>query len=155
MKDNHSNWMNMFLLQGAQNENYESLYKAKSAQLGLVRVSTHEPKKIVRRSVGHSISLAAQYRFAIAFPGSLSDSFSSAWRVHFSRQANKERRSRRCKACDLESLVRWPPHDLLPLVRRALSLRRSTVSCHKRLALRRKWLPWNFPVSPSKAFHGG
>ena len=30
-----------------------------------------------------------RYRFAIAFSGSLSDSFSPAPRVHFSRQANK------------------------------------------------------------------
>ena len=42
----------------------------------------------------HHICFAAQlpqyrYRFPIAFSGSLSDSFSPASRVHFSRQANK------------------------------------------------------------------
>ena len=49
------------------------------------------PKKIVRRLkfIPSALLLSSvRYRFAIAFSGSLSDSFSPASRVHFSRQAN-------------------------------------------------------------------
>ena len=79
------------------------------------------PKKVVRRLkfIPSALLLSSlRYRFAIAFSGSLSDSFSPASRFHFSRQANKERRFRRFKSCDMDSLVRWRTHDLLPLDRK-------------------------------------
>ena len=80
------------------------------------------PKKVVRRlKYIPSALLLSSVRypwFAIAFSGSLSGSFSPASRVHFSKQANKERRSRRFKSCDLDSLVRWRTNDLLPLDRK-------------------------------------
>ena len=101
--------------QGARNEHVESLHKTKSAQLGLVPCFP-SPKKVVRRLkfIPSALLLSSlRYRFAIAFSGSLSDSFSPVPRVHFSRQANKERRSRRFKSCDMDSLVRWSTHDLL------------------------------------------
>ena len=65
---------------------------------------------------------APWYRLAIAFSGSLSDSFSPASRVHFCRQANKKRKEKKRKtfssvSYDLESLVRWRTHDLHPLDR--------------------------------------
>ena len=79
------------------------------------------PKKVVRRLkfIPSALLLSfLRYRFAIAFSGSLSDSFSPASRVYFSRQANKERHSRRFKSCDMDSLVRCSTHDLLPLDRK-------------------------------------
>ena len=79
--------MNMLLpTQGARNEHVERLHKTKSAQLGLVRVSPHRHEKVVRRlKFIPSVSFAAQLPqiIAIAFSGSLSDSFSPASRVHF------------------------------------------------------------------------
>ena len=90
-KMNHSSWMNMLLpTQGARNEHFESVHKTKSAQLGLVRVFP-SPKKVFRRLnfIPSALLLSSvRYRFAFAFSGSLSDSFSPASRVHFSRQAN-------------------------------------------------------------------
>ena len=80
---------------GARNEHVESLHKTKSAQLGLVRVSSHPEKGTFRKVrrlkfIASALLLSSlKYRFAIAFSGSLSDSFSPAPRVHFSRQANK------------------------------------------------------------------
>ena len=49
-------------------------------------------EKVVRRLkfITSALLLSSlRYRFAIAFSGSLSDSFSPASRVHFSRQVNK------------------------------------------------------------------
>ena len=110
--------------QGARNEHVESLHKTKSAKLGLVRVTVPSPKAVRRLKFIPSVLLLSslRYRFAIAFSGSLSDSFSPASRVHFSRQSNKERRSRRFKSCDMDSLVRWRTHDLLPLDRKDTTL---------------------------------
>ena len=79
------------------------------------------PKRVVRRLkfIPSAVLLSSlRYRFAIALSGSLSDSFSPASRVQFSRQATKERRSRRFKSCDTDSLVRWRTHDLLRLDRK-------------------------------------
>ena len=81
------------------------------------------PKKIVRRLkfITPALLLSSlRHRFAIAFSGSLSDSFSPASRVHFSRQANKSWKDVLVGSslCDLDSLVRWRTNDLLPLDRK-------------------------------------
>ena len=126
-KINHSSWMNMLLpTQGARNEYVESLHKTKTSKNVLsCRACPCFPsrKKVVRRLKFISSALllsSLRYRFVIAFSGSLSDSFSPAPRVHFSRQANKERHYCRFKSCDLDSLVRWRTNNfkLLPLDRK-------------------------------------
>ena len=74
---------------GARNEHVESLHKTKSAQLGAC-LCFLSPKKVVRRlKFITSALLLSSFRYRFAIAGSLSDSFSPASRVHFSRQANE------------------------------------------------------------------